>query len=101
MPINLGNPVEYSINELAALVIKLTGSSSPIVHQALPSDDPRCRRPDIRRAHEFLNWQPRTPIQAGLRATIASFSAANGRRPVVPLTPLNLLAAGGAVEAAR
>jgi UDP-glucuronate decarboxylase len=72
-PVNLGNPQEFTIRELAETVIALTGSSSRIVHGRLPADDPKRRRPDISKAQELLGWQPRTPLRDGLRRTIAYF----------------------------
>ncbi len=72
-PINLGNPVEFTIRELAEIVLDLTGSSSRIVHESLPTDDPKRRRPDISRADELLDWRPSTPLREGLVRTIAYF----------------------------
>ena len=72
-PFNIGNPAEISINELARMVIDLTGSRSRIVYKPLPADDPRQRQPDITRIRELLDWQPRTPLEDGLRKTIAYF----------------------------
>jgi UDP-glucuronate decarboxylase len=72
-PVNIGNPVEISILELAELTIELCGSSSEIVYKPLPSDDPRRRRPDITLAKSALGWEPRTSLEDGLRATIAYF----------------------------
>src|SRR3954465_10287351 len=72
-PVNLANPVEYSILELATMVIALTGSRSRIFHLALPQDDPKQRRPDIWRAQDLLNWKPRTQLKDGLVNTIAYF----------------------------
>ena len=72
-PINLGNPQEFTIRELAEIVVDLTGSSSRIVHAPLPIDDPKRRRPDISRADELLEWAPTTPLREGLRKTIAHF----------------------------
>jgi UDP-glucuronate decarboxylase len=72
-PINLGNPVESSIIELASLVIDITGSRSRIVHRPLPENDPRHRRPDISRAQESLSWAPRTPLKEGLIRTVEYF----------------------------
>lgn len=74
-PINLGNPEEYSIRELAEEIVLLTQSESPICYAALPEDDPRQRQPDIRRAKELLNWQPRIPLRKGLRESIHYFAA--------------------------
>jgi len=72
-PINLGNPAEFTIAELAELVIELTNSQSRIVHRALPQDDPKQRKPDISLAHEHLKWAPRTSLRQGLMPTIAYF----------------------------
>jgi UDP-glucuronate decarboxylase len=72
-PMNLGNPQEFTILELASLVIKLTGSRSKIVHRARPQDDPRQRRPDISKANEILKWAPKTKLADGLGKTIDYF----------------------------
>lgn len=80
-PINLGNPGEFTMQELADKVLALTGSTSPVVHRPLPSDDPVRRRPDITRATEVLNWRPSTGLDDGLARTIAYFASALGERP--------------------
>jgi UDP-glucuronate decarboxylase len=72
-PINIGNPEEFSIAELAETVIDLTGSKSRMVHRPRPEDDPRQRRPDISNAKEVLGWRPRTPLAEGLKKTILYF----------------------------
>jgi UDP-glucuronate decarboxylase len=72
-PINLGNPTEFTVRELAELVLSETGSSSSIVTQPLPQDDPRQRKPDIRFAQERLAWSPRVPLREGLKPTIDYF----------------------------
>jgi UDP-glucuronate decarboxylase len=72
-PINLGNPDEFSIRELATHVIELTGSKSKIVHRPMPLDDPRQRRPDISKAQELLQWKPQVRLKNGLMRTIAYF----------------------------
>jgi len=72
-PVNLGNPAEFTILQLAEAVIALTGSSAKIVHRPLPDDDPRQRCPDISRAQELLGWAPRVPLRDGLVKTIAYF----------------------------
>ncbi len=73
-PMNLGNPTEFTIRELAELVIELTGSASRIVHLPAAVDDPRQRKPDISLAQRLLpDWQPRTPLREGLQRTIAYF----------------------------
>ncbi len=81
-PINIGNPDEFSIRELAELVIGLTGSSSKIIHSALPADDPRQRQPNITKAKEILGWQPSVKLKDGLVHTIAYFDGLlAGREP--------------------
>ena len=72
-PVNLGNPGEFTMRELAAKVIALTGSQSALVERPLPSDDPTQRRPDISLAQERLGWAPTVPLDEGLRRTIATF----------------------------
>ncbi len=72
-PINLGNPTEFTIRELAELVIDLTGSRSRITYETLPSDDPKLRQPDISRARSLLGWEPKVELEAGLEKTIAYF----------------------------
>lgn len=72
-PINIGNPVEFSMLQLASMVIEMTGSRSRIVHRPLPEDDPRQRQPDITRAKDLLSWTPTTELKAGLAPTIAYF----------------------------
>ena len=72
-PINLGNPGEFTVRQLADRVIALTGSRSDVVHRPLPEDDPRVRQPDITRARERLQWEPRVALDEGLMRTIAFF----------------------------
>ena len=72
-PTNLGNPHEFTVRELAALVLKLTGSRSEIVERPLPVDDPRVRQPDIARVRETLGWEPKVGLEEGLRRTIDYF----------------------------
>lgn len=72
-PINIGNPVEYSMLQLATTVLELTGSRSKIAHRPLPQDDPRQRQPNITKAQELLGWQPVTPLKEGLSKTVAYF----------------------------
>jgi len=72
-PINLGNPVEFKILDLAKLVIKLTNAKSKIVFKELPLDDPRQRRPDISSAAKLLNWKPKINLEEGLKHTIEYF----------------------------
>ena len=72
-PVNVGNPIEFTIKELAELVIELTGSSSKLVYQALPEDDPKQRRPDISLAKKELGWSPTIMLREGLKRTIDYF----------------------------
>ncbi|MCA8890962.1 MAG: SDR family oxidoreductase [Hyphomonas sp.] len=72
-PINLGNPGEFTMRQLAETVLELTGSKSGIVHRPLPSDDPRQRQPDISKAKSSLDWEPTIPLAEGLRPTIEYF----------------------------
>jgi nucleoside-diphosphate-sugar epimerase len=72
-PVNLGNPAEISIAETAALIIRLTKSSSRVAYHPLPEDDPKCRRPDISRARELLSWEPHVSLEEGLGRTIDYF----------------------------
>ena len=72
-PINLGNPVEFTMIELAQQVIAITGSKSALVHAELPADDPRQRKPDVTRARTLLGWEPHIPLEEGLRQTVAYF----------------------------
>jgi UDP-glucuronate decarboxylase len=75
-PINLGNPREFTMLELAETVIKLTGSNSSIVHKELPQDDPQQRKPDISRAKEVLGWEPTIELEEGVQRTIEYFRKA-------------------------
>ena len=71
-PVNVGNPDEYTLLELAEAVIEVTGSRSEIIYEALPADDPQVRRPDTTRAHELLGWEPDVGLHDGLGRTIAA-----------------------------
>jgi UDP-glucuronate decarboxylase len=72
-PVNIGNPGEFSMLELAEKVIQMTGTTSKIVFQDLPQDDPKQRKPDISKAKEFLNWEPTIRLEEGLQKTIDYF----------------------------
>jgi len=72
-PVNIGNPREMTIGEIARVIIKMTGSKSQIVYRPLPTDDPRVRRPDITRARTLLKWEPKVPLEEGLVKTIDYF----------------------------
>ena len=69
-PVNIGNPDEHTLTDLAELVLETTGSASEIVYQALPEDDPRVRQPDITRATELLGWAPTVPLREGMARTV-------------------------------
>jgi UDP-glucuronate decarboxylase len=89
-PINLGNPVETTVAELAEKIIKMVGSRSTIDRRPLPVDDPVQRCPDISRARDLLGWTPRVPLETGLERTIAYFDrllseAGEKRSPVLHL----------------
>jgi dTDP-glucose 4,6-dehydratase len=79
LPVNLGNPREFTLNDLAETVVRITGSKSEIVHEALPIDDPQVRQPDITRAKQLLGWEPEIQLEDGLRRMLPSF----GREPVI------------------
>ena len=86
-PINLGNPAEFTIAELAELLIQLTGTRSRIVHRPLPSDDPRQRQPDLTQAENVLGWRPVTRLEDGLRETVDYFRHLLGvPKPRAPIT---------------
>ena len=74
-PTNIGNPDEYTIRQLAELVVELTGTKAPIVHEPLPQDDPKQRKPDISKAKRQLGWEPRVHVRDGVAKTIEYFRA--------------------------
>jgi dTDP-glucose 4,6-dehydratase len=78
-PVNIGNPVEHSVREIAELVIELSGGGGEIVHEPLPEDDPKRRCPDISRAREALGWEPRVGAREGLRRTLDWFAGRPSR----------------------
>jgi dTDP-glucose 4,6-dehydratase len=79
LPVNIGNPAEFTLNELAETVLRITGSKSETIHEALPVDDPQVRQPDITRARQLLGWEPEIELEEGLRRMLPTF----GREPVV------------------
>ncbi len=85
-PVNIGNPNEFTIRELAELVIDLTGTKTKMTFEPLPSDDPRQRQPDVARARDILGWEPKTQLRAGLVKTIAYFDKflSEGAMPALP-----------------
>jgi dTDP-glucose 4,6-dehydratase len=69
-PVNVGNPDEYTLQQLAETVVEVTGSKSEIIHEALPVDDPQVRQPDISKAREILGWEPKVGLREGLERTL-------------------------------
>ena len=84
-PVNLGNPEEFTIRQLAEIVIDIIGSASKIVHRPLPTDDPKQRQPDISEAQEWLGWRPTVPLRVGLTKTAAYFEERLAREPPIPV----------------
>jgi nucleoside-diphosphate-sugar epimerase len=84
LPTNIGNPGEYTMIELADQVRELTGTSSPVVREPLPPDDPKVRRPDIARARSLLGWEPKVPLREGLARTIEYFRGLMGTERMAP-----------------
>jgi dTDP-glucose 4,6-dehydratase len=84
LPTNVGNPDEYTVKQLAELVVELTGSASPIVYEPLPTDDPKVRKPDITRARQMLGWEPSVPVRDGLARTIEYFRTYIGTPTMAP-----------------
>jgi dTDP-glucose 4,6-dehydratase len=76
LPVNIGNPVEFTILECAKLVLAVTGSKSRIKYEPLPVDDPKQRRPDITKARNLLNWEPKINLETGLRMSLDYFQKA-------------------------
>jgi UDP-glucuronate decarboxylase len=72
-PINLGNPNEFTVKQLAEAIIKITNSQSKLINEPLPQDDPKQRRPDISLASKLLNWKPTVQLEEGIRKTVAYF----------------------------
>jgi dTDP-glucose 4,6-dehydratase len=79
-PTNIGNPNEFTVRQLAELVLKLTGSKSPLEKRPLPVDDPKVRQPDITKARTLLGWEPKVSLEEGLKYTIAYFATLDGVR---------------------
>ncbi|MCX5763164.1 MAG: SDR family oxidoreductase [Gemmatimonadetes bacterium] len=83
-PTNIGNPVEYTVKQLAEIVVELTGTKSEIVHQPLPVDDPKVRQPDISKARATLGWEPQVDVHEGVRRTIEYFRTLLGSARMSP-----------------
>ena len=86
MPVNIGNPNEFTVRQLAELVIELTGTKSEIISHPLPADDPKVRKPDITRAKELLGWEPSVQLREGLLRTIEYFRGLSGTARMQPPT---------------
>ena len=83
-PCNIGNPVEYTVKQLAEIVVELTGSKAPIVYEPLPEDDPKVRQPDITRARAMLGWEPKVDVREGVQRTIDYFRTLVGSPRMAP-----------------
>jgi nucleoside-diphosphate-sugar epimerase len=83
-PVNIGNPREHTVRQIAEMILAVSGSRSGIVHESLPQDDPKRRCPDISRATEVLGWEPRVPAEEGLKLTFEWFAERLGRSGAVP-----------------
>ena len=88
MPTNIGNPVEFTVRQLAEMVVELTGTKSSIISEPLPQDDPKVRKPDITRARTMLGWEPKVPLREGLVRTIEYFRGLLGTDRMAPRSPL-------------
>ena len=89
-PVNVGNPTEFTILELAQLIIRMTGSKSKLVFMPLPQDDPQQRQPNIEKATQLLGWKPTVPLEQGLQSTIEYFDrhlkSSEYARPALPVS---------------
>ena len=88
MPTNIGNPIEFTVRQLAEMVVELTGTKSSIISEPLPQDDPKVRKPDITRARTMLGWEPKIPLREGLVRTIEYFRGLLGTDRMAPRSPL-------------
>jgi dTDP-glucose 4,6-dehydratase len=84
-PVNIGNPVEHTVREVAEMVIELSGGGSELAFGPLPEDDPKQRRPDATRARDALGWEPRTPAREGLQKTLSWFAGRQAERREAPI----------------
>src|SRR6476619_8603821 len=87
MPTNIGNPDEYTVKQLAELVVEITGTKAPVVYEPLPADDPKVRKPDITRARTMLGWEPSVKVRDGLARTIEYFQRHVGTPMMAKRTP--------------
>ena len=86
-PVNIGNPQEHTVKEIARMVVELSGSESKLIYEALPEDDPKRRCPDIARAKEVLGWEPRISAREGLKRTMRWFAERSGAPGVSLVNP--------------
>ena len=84
--VNIGNPIEYSVRQIAEMILEIAGSLSGIVHEPLPEDDPKQRCPEITRARKTLTWEPRVPVEEGLKLTFEWFAQRLSPSEAAPLT---------------
>ena len=97
MPTNIGNPIEFTVRQLAEMVVELTGPTSSIISEPLPQDDPKVRKPDITRARTMLGWEPKIPLREGLVRTIEYFRGLMGTERMAPRSPLTARSPVGSV----
>ena len=97
MPTNIGNPIEFTVRQLAEMVVELTGTKSSIISEPLPQDDPKVRKPDITRARTMLGWEPKIPLREGLVRTIEYFRGLMGTERMAPRSPLTARSPVGSV----
>lgn len=96
-PTNIGNPVEFTVRQLAEMVIELTGTKATIVSEPLPQDDPKVRKPDITRARTMLGWEPKIALREGLVRTIEYFRGLIGTQRMSPRAPISARSPVGSV----
>ena len=97
MPTNIGNPVEFTVRQLAEMVVEITGTKASIIAEPLPQDDPKVRKPDITRARTMLGWEAKIPLRDGLVRTIEYFRSLLGTERMAPRSPLNARSPVGSV----
>jgi dTDP-glucose 4,6-dehydratase len=97
MPTNIGNPIEFTVRQLAEMVVELTATKSSIISEPLPQDDPKVRKPDITRARTMLGWEPKIPLREGLVRTIEYFRGLLGTDRMAPRSPLTARSPVGSV----
>jgi nucleoside-diphosphate-sugar epimerase len=96
-PTNIGNPTEFTVKQLADMVVELTGTRARVVAEPLPQDDPKVRKPDITRARTMLGWEPKVPLREGLVRTIEYFRGLLGTERMAPRSPVSARSPVGSV----